>query len=169
MMRDKSEFISAAVVVGLGIFFLLQAHLIESYQEALIGPRLVPVYLAGMIIGLGILQFAVAWMGRSGSTEPEDSLLSEDLPVMSRPAILRMAAIIAIGFAYMLLFEATGYLIATAIVLALLLFVFGTRKAVRLAVLTIGGAAVYYFLFIKLMGIHDPTGWLIDVEMLGLS
>ena len=165
MVRDKSEFISAAVVVGLGIFFLLQANSIESFQDALIGPRMVPMQIAGLIIGLGVLQFAVAWVGRSASVDTGDAELSP----LSRLVVFRMAAIIALGFAYILLFSATGYLIATAVVLALLLVVFGTRNAGKVAILTIGGAAVYYILFIKLMGIFDPTGWLIDVEMLGLS
>ena len=166
MVRDKSEFFSAVVVVGLGIFFLLQAHAIDSFQEDLIGPRLVPMEIAGMIIGLGVLQFVVAWMGRNDAPKSGDDA---GLPALSKPAIIRMAAIIAVGFAYLWLFEATGYLIATAIVLALLLVVFGTRSAGKVAVLTVGGATVYYILFIKLMGIFDPPGWLIDIEMLGLS
>ncbi len=173
MARHKSEFLSAVVVVGLGIFFLLQAYSIESFQEALIGPRLVPMQIAGLIIGLGVLQFAVAWLGRSGSVKtgdyPPSGADDSELLALSRPAALRMVSIIAAGFAYVWLFSATGYLIATTVILALLLVVFGTRSAGKVAVLTIVGAAAYYTIFIKLMGIHDPAGWLIDIEMLGLS
>lgn len=79
-----------------------------------------------------------------------------------------MAAIIAIGFAYIWLFSATGYLIATAIAMALLLVVFGTSSVGKVAVLTIGGTAAYYIIFIRLMGIYDPPGWLINLEVLGL-
>ena len=92
-----------------------------------------------------------------------------ELAALSKPAVLRMAAIIVIGFAFIWLFSATGYLIATAIAIAPLLVVFGTRNAGKVAVLTIVGTAAYYIIFIRLMGIYNPPGWLINLEMLGLS
>ena len=53
--------------------------------------------------------------------------------------------------------------------MAPLLVVFNTRNAGKVAVLTIVGTAAYYIIFIRLMGIYDPPGWLINIEMLGLS
>ena len=174
MARDKAEFLSAAVVVGVGIFSLYLAYSIKSSQEGiLIGPRLVPMAIAGLGIGLSVLQFAIAWVRRVKSGKAGDSTFSgtDDgkRPALSKPAVLRMAAIIVIGFAYIWLFSATGYLIATVISMALLLVVFGTRNAGKVAVLTIGGTVAYYIIFIWLMGVYDPPGWLINLEMLGLS
>lgn len=173
MARDKSEFFSAAVVVILGIFCLYLAYSIETFQKVLIGPRPVPMAIAGMIIGLGSLQFVVAWMGRVKNGNAGDSPVSGvgngKPPALSKTAVLRMAAIIVVGFAYIWLFAATGYLIATAMAMASLLVVFGTRNAGKVAVLTIVGTALYYIIFIRLMGIYDPAGWLINLEMLGLS
>ena len=172
MARDKAEFLSAAVVVGVGIFSLYLAYSIQSFQEGiLLGPRLVPLAIAGLGIGLGVLQFTVAWVHRVKSGKAGDSTFSGDdkRPALSKTSVLRMAAILAIGFAYIWLFSAIGYLIATAIAMALLLIVFGTRNAGKVAVLTIGGTAVYYIIFIRLMGIYNPPGWLINLEMLGLS
>lgn len=123
---------------------------------------------------LGVLQFAVAWLRRVNSGKAGDSTSSGagngKQRALSKPAVLvpRMAAIIAIGFAYIWLFSATGYLIATAIAMALLLVVFGTSSVGKVAVLTIGGTAAYYIIFIRLMGIYDPPGWLINLEVLGL-
>ena len=173
MARDKAELLSAAVVVGVGIFSLYLAYSIKSFrEETLIGPRLLPMAIAGLGIGLGVLQFAIAWVRRVKSGKAGDSTFSgagnAKRPALSKPAVLRMAAIIVIGFAYIWLFSATGYLIATAIAMASLLVVFGTRNVGKVAVLTIGGTAVYYIIFIWLMGIYDPPGWLINLEMLGL-
>ena len=171
MARDKAEFLSAAIVVGVGIFSLYLAYSIKTYQEEILtGPRLVPMAIAGSGIGLGVLQFAITWVRRVKSGKAGDSTFYGDgkRPALSKPAVLRMAAIIVIGFAYIWLFSATGYLIATAIAMASLLVVFGTRNVGKVAVLTIGGTAVYYIIFIWLMGIYDPPGWLINLEMLGL-
>ena len=169
MSRDKYEFFeselfSAVVVVSLGIFCLYHAYTIESFQIVLIGPRPVPMTIAGMIIGFGVLQFLVAWVGRGENGKAANGKSS----ALSNTAVFRMAAIIVVGFAYIWLFSATGYLIATAITMASLLIVFGTHKAGRVALLTIIGTAAYYAIFIWLMGIYDPPGWLINLEMLGL-
>ncbi len=161
----KSELFSAAVVIALGFFCMFHAYSIESFQIVLIGPRPVPMTIAGMIIGFGVLQFFVAWVTRVESGKVSDG----KSPALSNAAALRMAAIIVVGFAYIWLFSATGYLIATAITMASLLVVFGTRNAGKVAVLTIVGTAVYYTTFIWLMGIYDPPGWLINLDMLGLS
>ncbi len=170
MARDKSSFLksdffTASVVVGLGIFFLFHAYSIETFQKVLIGPQPVPMAISAMIIGFGILQFFVAWVspGRSDKTGDAKS------PVMSKAAAFRMIAVILIGFAYIWLFSATGYLIATAMVMAPLLVVFGTYETRTVAILTIVGTAAYYAIFIRLMGIYDPAGWLINIETLGLS
>jgi len=168
MARDKAELLSAAVVVGVGIFILYLAYSIKSFQEvSLIGPRLVPTAIAGLVIGLGVLQFTIAWVRRvaSGKAGAGDG----KRPALSKTAVLRMAAVIVIGFAFIWLFSATGYLIATAMAMAPLLVVFNTRNAGKVAVLTIVGTAVYYIIFIRLMGIYDPPGWLINLEMLGLQ
>lgn len=161
----KSELFSATVVIGLGIFGLFHAYSIESFQKVLIGPRPVPMTIAGMIIALGVLQFFIAWVGRvKGGKANDGNSIS-----LSNAAVLRKSCIIVFGFAYIWLFSATGYLIATAITMASLLIVFGTRNVGKVALLTIVGTAAYYTIFIWLMGIYDPAGWLINLEMLGLS
>ena len=174
MENDKAELLSAAVVIGVGIFGLYLACSIESFEEnTLVGPRLVPLMIAGLGIALGILQFVLIWMNQrrndqEGSSTDTDANKGKRTP-LSPKAVFRMAAVIMIGFAYIWLFSATGYLLATAAVLAPLLVVFGTRNAGKVALLTIGGTTVYYILFIQLMGIYNPPGWLINLEILGLS
>jgi Tripartite tricarboxylate transporter TctB family len=173
MARDNAEFLSAAVVVGVGIFSLYLAYTIKTFEEEiLVGPRLVPIAIAVLGISLGVLLFAVTWVGHVKSGKVVDSKLSGisdgKQSSLSKIAVLRMAAIIVLGFVYIWLFSATGYLIATAITMASLLVVFGIRPAGKVAVLTIGGTAVYYIIFIQLMGIYSPPGWLINLEMLGL-
>lgn len=173
MANDNAEFLSAAGVIGVGIFSLYLACSIESFQEeTLIGPRLVPMTIAGLGICLGVLQFAIAGVSRVKKDEAGDSTFSGTgdgkRPALSKAAVLRMAAIIVIGFAYIWLFSATGYLIATATVMAVLLVVFGTRNVGKVAMLTIGGTAAYYLIFIWLMGVYNPPGWLINLETFGL-
>ena len=87
---------------------------------------------------------------------------------MCTAPIFRTLALVVIGFAYIWLFSASGYMIATGITMAVLLVLFGTRNPAKVAIITISGTAVYYLIFIWLIGIYDPPGWLINLEMLGL-
>lgn len=174
MVSGKAELLSAAVVVGVGIFSLYLASSIESFEEGImVGPRLVPMAIALLGIGLSVLQFIITWVRRVKSSKTADVKFSDSgkgkPSALSMSVVLRMVAIIIIGFAYIWLFSAIGYLIATAITMALLLVVFGTRSPGKVAVLTIFGTAAYYIIFIRLMGIYNPPGWLINLEMLGLS
>lgn len=174
MARDKVELVSVAVIVGLGIFYLYLAYSIQSYQDGLmVGPRLVPMTIAGLGIGLGVLQFIIARVRRAKSSKAGDPTLSStdnsNSPALSKIAVFRMTAVILIGFAFIWLFSAAGYLIATAISIAALLVVFGTHNAGKVAVLTVAGTAAYYIIFIQLMGIYAPPGWLINLTVLGLG
>ena len=172
MARHKAEFLSAAVVVAVGILGLCLADSIKSVQDEILGPRLLPMAIAGLGIGLGVLQLSMVWVRRCKSIKAAGSTSSDGgdakRRALSKPALFRMAVTIVIGFAYIWLFSATGYLIATALAMALLLVVFGTSSVGKVAVLTIGGTAAYYIIFIRLMGIYDPPGWLINLEVLGL-
>ena len=172
MAHNKSELFSAIAVICLGIFFLSQAYQVETVQRALIGPRLVPMNIAGMIIALGVLQFIVAWVGGAENVKgcdpgPSPADVGVSALVCTAP-VFRTTALVVIGFAYIWLFSASGYLISTGITMALLLVIFGTRNPGKVAMITIGGTAVYYFIFIWLVGIYDPPGKLINLEMLGL-
>ena len=173
MTNDNAEYLSAAVVVGVSIFSLCLAYTIQTFgEEILIDPRLVPMAIALLGIALGVLQFTVTWVRRDKSGKTTDSTFSGTSegkqPAMSITSIFRTAAIIVLGFVYIWLFSATGYLIATAVVMASLLVVFDVRPAGKIAALTIGGTAVYYVIFIRLMGIYSPPGWLINLDMLSL-
>jgi len=174
MGRDKVELISVAVVVGFSIFYLYLAYSIQSYQQGIIvGPRLVPMVIAGLGIGLGVLQFIIARVSRVKSgkaTDPKLCVVAKSLwPALSKTSVFRMAAVILTGFAFIGLFSAAGYLIATAIAIATLLVIFGNYNVGKVAVLTLGGTAAYYLIFIQLMGIYAPPGWLINLETLGLG
>lgn len=171
-MRLKDDYIVALAVAAVGGFFFYQASLIEFADDTLVGPRLVPMLTAGMIIGLAALIVAAGHIMSNGRKAETFSVIGEgepELAPVTKLALRRMASVIVGGFVYLFLFAAAGYLISTAVVLAALLVIFGNRPPLKVALLTIGGAAVYFFVFIKLMGIHSPPGWLIDLTLLGLG
>jgi putative tricarboxylic transport membrane protein len=171
MQVPVREIFYALAVGAVGIFFIIQSTYIETTQDDLVGPQLVPLLVSCLIAGIAALQilglFVAGSRGEAG--EAGDTSQAGSTAADRTSGILRMAAVVALGFAYIWLFSLLGYLVSTALVLGALLFVFGNRGAVRLVLLTLGGALIYYLVFIHFMGIQDSIGWHLDLAGLGLQ
>lgn len=172
MRQSSVDILTSVSVILVGIFFLLLAGEIRTSgfhtaAEALVGPEMVPKIIAWLIIGLGSLELISAALRRRAKdgdpvlkkSDDEDAEFSE----LSPKVLVRIGLAVGIGFAYVWLMTATGYLIATALVLAALLVLYGTTSIVKIGIIAICGGGVYYFLFIWLMGIYSPAGWLINL------
>lgn len=169
MSRQSRTDLAAAVAVMLvGAFFLILAGQIHTprYQtaaEAMVGPAMVPTIIAVLILALGALYAVMVLLRhKSGAAEQPDGADVEFVP-FTLPVLFRLAAVVAIGFAYVWLLPVVGYVISTGIILAIMLVLFGSRPTISLLAVVIVGTAIYYYLFIKLMGIYLPGGWLIDI------
>jgi len=169
MKLTRIEITAPATLVLIGTAFLYLAAQIETtgYQtaaEALVGPAMIPKVVAVLIIGFGALELLFEIFRQSQNTDASENNHQDDeafLPITWAVA-LRIAICVTIGLAYVWLLAATGYIISTATVLFALLVLFGTKSAPKLAALIVCGTSAYYFIFIRLMGLYDPTGWLIN-------
>jgi len=168
--QSRTDLAAAIATIAVGGLFLYLARAIrtpkyQSAAEALVGPAMVPVIIALLIIALGVLLAVMVLLRpRRGPVvpEPADEDPSE-FADFSPGALLRLAAVVAIGFAYIWLLGVLGYVLATALVLALMLVLFHNRPSLGMLLVVAGGAAVYYYLFIRLMGLYLPAGWLINI------
>ena len=163
--------IGASVAVGLvGAIFLAMALRIDAsgvrtQAEALVGPTMVPVVIASLILVLGALELTASFIRhyRSRTDAALQGTESSKYAPLSATLLVRIATIVGIGFAYVWLLGATGYIISTALILPALLVLFGTRSAGKVALMTLSGTAIYYLVFIRLLGLYDPVGWLIYI------
>ena len=168
MARTHRDALAAVVALAIAGFFLYEARLVESSQEDLIGPRLVPSVFAIIAMMLAFLQFVTAFASR---TDPPPIAVSADTDVRDELAgfgWVRILLMFAVGAFYIWFFEAVGYIVSSLVVFLLLFFLFGRRNIGAIVLLTIGGTIAYYLIFVKLMGMHDPPGWLLDLSTLKL-
>ncbi|MDH5749823.1 MAG: tripartite tricarboxylate transporter TctB family protein [Rhodospirillales bacterium] len=145
-------------IVSIGVFALFQVGEIENVQREAVGPELVPNVVSWLIVIFGVMMAiqSVLFPSRDKNSRPP----------MTRDGIIVNAILIGIGFFYFFLFLAFGYLVSTVIALAAVLYMFGTRRLSRLVPVSVMGGAVYYLVFIRLMGIYDPPGSIIDMAPL---
>lgn len=161
--RTKIDLGVAAITIIFGLFFAYNVGKIETLSEEAIGPAYFPAILSALMIGLGILIGASALYFNptvqkvSGDAEDGDEKFG-----FRDSDITRVALVIAMGFVYTALFYGFGYFIATFISLALMLLVFGNRNITFILVLSLIGALVYQYVFMGMMGLHDPAGLFFD-------
>lgn len=177
--RGKVDLGVAAGVILIGLFFLWQALIISmGLADDVVGPRAVPIFLAATLIALGVLIgiFALFERKRAGADAPQalpegetaasleaKQAAEEDFGFLDSD-LKRVFAVIGLGFVYIALFYALGYLLATFISLALMLFVFGNRNILVVLAASLAGALIYQYVFMGLMGLYDPPGQLFDLN-----
>ncbi len=168
--RTKIEFgVTAAIFVIAGFFAILAWDIDPSSDEA-IGPRFVPMFIAVTMLVLGALISVNAMRNndnRSAPASPGGEMIpievyEEDDFGFRDADVRRVFWVIGCGILYIALFAALGYFLSTLIGLALIMMAFGNRNPVALIGYPLAGAVVYQYIFMGLMGLHDPAGDLID-------
>ena len=144
--------------VCLGVFAVFQAGSIGNRHGEEIGPDLVPTIVSWLIVIFGVMIALESVLLPSGEKTSK--------PLVTRDGVILNATIIGIGFLYFLLFLAFGYLVSTIIALGAILYMFGTRQPLRVGLISVIGGGVYYLVFIRLMGVYDPPGSIIDMSRL---
>ena len=164
--RTKIDLGVSALTIVLGLFFTYQVSLIETLSENDIGPSFFPYILSFTMIGLGLLVGISALIYnptvKRVTGEAEEG--EEEKFGFRDSDIVRIVSVVAMGFVYIGLFYAFGYFLSTLFSLMLMLLVFGNRNMALILVLSIVGAVVYNYVFIGLMGLHDPPGLLFDLN-----
>jgi len=153
----QKEFRIALGIILTGLAALALAATIPPGTDAGVGPRFVPVILACGLLALGLAAAVSSWL--SGDAAPPAPREEN-----RQGGMFRVVVVTALGFVYVLMLGAVGYALSTLIVLALLLVLFGTRRPLRLALISTAGAAIYYLIFVRQLGMYDPAGWLIDLS-----
>ena len=158
--RTQIDIGVAVACIAIGAVFALEAWRIDPRSSEAIGPRFVPLVLAGIMIVGGALVGGLAWL-RDGSAAPP----SGDFGFRDSD-IRRITMVVAAGALYTFAFWAIGYLGATVLGMALALWVFGVRNPLVLVALSIVAGIMYQFIFMGLMGLLDPRGELLDLRWL---
>jgi Tripartite tricarboxylate transporter TctB family len=80
----------------------------------------------------------------------------------ARPLLRYLVPIIALGFLYVWLLELFQYLLPTFFALSASLAIFGNRGLVRLVVVPVIVAAIFYIIFYGIFGLNEPAGTILS-------
>lgn len=154
MSRDTG--VGLGLLLLAGLYWLGADQIRVSRLEGIVGAQAVPKGLAVSLAVLAALLIAQdLWRARRVAAAARD----EEREGGGTEAHLRAAGMLLIGVGYLLVVNTIGYVPAIALlVLATALFM-GRPWSAELILLSLGGALLYYLLFVRLLGIPLPPGF----------
>jgi len=141
-------------LLALAVLYWLGADQIKvSRLEGVVGAQAVPKGLAVSLAILSVLLVAQdLWRARRIAPAADAA------PDTGIDAHLRALGMLVIGAAYLLVVATIGYLPAMALLLLATAHYVGRPWSAGLIAVALGGAGLYYVIFVRLLGIPLPPG-----------
>lgn len=153
MSRDTS--VALGLLLLAALYWLGADQIKASRLEGIVGAQAVPKGLAVSLAILSVLLIAQDWWRRrraavAAGGEPSAGDGAE--------APLRAAGMLLIGIAYLIVVGTIGYLPAIALLVLATARYMGRPWSAELVGVAVGGALLYYLIFVRLLGIPLPPG-----------
>lgn len=153
--KVKVEYGVSAVVMLVGVFFIIQAFTIDTTREV-VGPRTLPMILAISIVAGGLFLAIRALVGKAGDLKDGYGFLESDTR--------RIFFVVAGGSLFVFCFWAVGYFLALIITFIVMLTTFGVKSWAKKIIGGVIVAFIFQWLFMGIMMLNDPKGALFDMR-----
>jgi putative tricarboxylic transport membrane protein len=149
--RCSADITSGLVIAGLGLITVLAAGRISGLAMDNLHPRTVPMALGWIVLSCGAALSVNAL-----------SFRGVDLPVEwpERSGALRILATLASLTAFLLLIGPLGLPLATLLFVSFLVRFIGKYSVVRSVLIGAASATATFIIFVRLLELPIPPGWL---------
>ena len=117
------------------------------------GPEFWPRLAAGLLATLAVAQLVLGFGSGNAGAAPERSI------ALDMRIVVRLAAMVAVLLGYALLLPRAGFIVATPLFVAGMIFLFGMRKPGRIVIGAAAIHAVFVLVFRVGLGLPLPQGW----------
>ncbi len=151
-----AELLLGLGVAGLGLFIAMETSKIQvAPVYAKVGPTMIPLLVAGVLLLLGIVLVVQAARGRGVATGDAAA---------AAPSDWRALVAISVGlWLQVLLLDLAGFVIASALLFLCVAWGFGSRRVLRNLAIGLALAVVTYIGFTKGLDLALPAGVLAGV------
>ena len=145
-MTHKKDMGLGVAAIAFGVWMFVSAMKLKS------GPDFWPKIVAGGIILLGVLIFAMGFINLQKEKKEEKAPAKEK----AKPQYLSVAAVMAVLVVYYFAFQTIGYTIPTFLMIGATAYILGYRKWKVLIPTSLIVSIALYLAFTKLFGIRFP-------------
>ena len=156
-----ANLIGAIVFIVFGVWALIQTYSFQEVANTYVQPSAFP-----RIMCIGILIFAVILLIQSILkllALNADDPLAEPAPsinIFKNRGVQAALLVIVLCIAYVALFKTLGYVLASAIVAAIIMVLIGKRNPVQIALVSVLVPLAMWFIFYKALAVNIPMGML---------
>jgi putative tricarboxylic transport membrane protein len=170
----RADVVSGLVVAGMGVLLLASALGIEDAVRHApgLGPATLPTVLSILLILAGLVLAVIGLRHRRATNMAVDPTrigeagagagagAEDELVAPAEPPVpwRRLAIVVALFIGYALIFIPLGYMLATAIYLAVMVTVIDRPKWKRNLIFAVVFAVVVYYGFTELLSVPLPAG-----------
>ena len=149
---NKDVLSGAVLLLVAAAYYWATLQISESSLSDEVGAQGLPRILAFLLAGLALLILVRGFLGSRKRLAP-DIDVTEDPDASPRRAL----GFLAIAAGYVVVSPLVGYGPALALLIAAVAVYEGTKPSWRTAVIAIGGAVVFWLLFVQLLGVEQPS------------
>jgi putative tricarboxylic transport membrane protein len=155
----KKDLIGGLVLLVIaGLYHLAIGSIAESTLSDEVGATGLPRILALILALLAVALIGRALLARRRAVAADNSDDTERQPA----APVRAVGLLLFGAGYIVLLPIVGYVIGVALLIAGVALYEGARRTWKVPAIAAGGALLYWMIFVKLLGVPQPTGLLLD-------
>ena len=154
----RDTIVALGLIIVAGLYWLGADQIRVSKLEGIIGARVVPKGLAIGLAILAVLLIAQALLRPRRADGP-----AGESEATGPRAHLRAGGMLLIGVGYLAVVGTVGYMPALVLLVLASALYLGQGPSVRLVLVAVGLAVLYYLIFVRLLGIPLPPGVWPDV------
>ncbi|MEK1886196.1 MAG: tripartite tricarboxylate transporter TctB family protein [Phyllobacterium sp.] len=150
----QKDILSGAVLFAVaGLYYVWSSEIADSTLSDEVGAAGLPHALAAVLAILGLLLIGRTLLGarsRRATIAGDEDDGNARLP--------RAIGFLLFGAAYVALLPFVGYVAGTALLIGGVALYEGARRNWVVLAASIGGGVLYWAVFVKLLGVHQPVG-----------
>ncbi|WP_172294509.1 tripartite tricarboxylate transporter TctB family protein [Pseudoruegeria sp. HB172150] len=154
--------VAVLVLLICGVFATQVGKIYVEPTDAGIGARGLPVFV---LIAGGLLSVILLVLNLPDAIVMVRKLASR----LAWQPLTRLVALALVAFGYIWAIRLFQYAIPTAVAMSAMLYLFGGRGWVRLAVIPVVSVAVYWFVFFVLLGMFEEPGQILQYDSYSLA
>ena len=157
------DLVAGAVLLAIaGAYYNTIGDIAESTLSDEVGAAGLPRLLAGLLALIAVVMMARALLTALKSRKAVATPRGSDEDEEENASVPRAAGLLLIGAGYVVLLPFAGYVVCVALLIAAVALYEGAARSWVIPAAAIGGATLYWAIFVKLLGVHQPAGILIQ-------
>jgi putative tricarboxylic transport membrane protein len=153
---DKDVVFGGATLAISATYYWLATAIPSSQLADAIGPQGLPKVYAILLAALSLIVIGRSMARRADAQSHAAATAARRA---SRPALWRVAGMLAIGVVYIVIAPWLGYTLSIAGLILATTYYQGGSVTRRVAIVAASGALFFWLLFVVLMRIPQPLGW----------